>query len=280
LQGDAHKYTKAHSKEGYKLLFDSVNSEFEGVPSSKNYVIDFGDFADLIPIHHKYYDPKIHKIPPLEQIELFLKEYQFIAHAVLFILDSTHPQILGANIGNVTEFVCHQLREKYKPYRRDGLYGTFTAKADFRSVDNKRIFKLYCTHGSKSLFSAADDDIRVDSNLALALKRHLRKKASDCAIMAKGHTHKLISQEPKPKLCIIDDGHRLISKYPEPTDYHALEYIPEEMRWYLSTGSFRRSQILDIVDYAEKREYDPADLGFLVCMIRDRKIASVKKVVL
>jgi len=59
-----------------------------------------------------------------------------------------------------------------------------------------------------------------------------------------------------------------------------LEYISEEMRWYLSTGSFRRSQILDIVDYAEKREYDPADLGFLVCMIRNRAIAGVKKVVL
>jgi len=222
LQGDAHKYTRAHSKEGYKLLFDSINSEFEGIPAHSNYTIEFGDFADLIPIRHKYYDPEVHKLPPLEQIELFLKEYEFIVHALLFMLDSTHPQML-AEMGNITKFVCHELQQRYTYLRLRDLFGTQTARADFRALNGDRIFKLYCTHGTKGLWSAADDDIRIDANLALSLKRHLRKKGSDCAIMARGHTHKLIVQEPKPKLCIIDNGQELISKYPKPGDYHSLD---------------------------------------------------------
>jgi len=280
LHGDAHKYVGAHSKKGYKLLVDSVNSEFEGLPESRNYLIDMGDFADLIPIRHKYYDPKYHKATPLEQIARYVKESEPIIHKLLFLLDSTHPQMLR-DIGNVTEYVCEQLQKDYKIKRESGsLYATQTAKAEFISSRETRIFKLYATHGSKTINSIADDDIRIDSNMALILKRHLRKKASDCAIMAKGHAHKLIVQAPKPKLCQIDNGKKLIGKYPNPSDFHALEYIPEEMRWYVNTGSFLRSQILDYSTYAEKREYDPVDLGFAVVMVRDRKIVDVKRITL
>lgn len=276
LHGDAHKYVKAHSEKGYKKFIDSVNSEYEGVPALNNYVVDFGDFADLIPIRHPYYDPKFHKLSPLEQMELFVDDYKELVHALLFVLDSTHPQML-ADMGNVTEFLCAQLRDKYKT-RNTSFYATQTARAEFISTKGTRIFKLYATHGSKTVTSTADDDIRVDSNMALILKRHLRKKASDCAIMAKGHSHKLIIQSPKPKLCVTDNSKKLVAKYPKPSDYHGLDYIPEEMRWYVNTGSFLRSQILDMSTYAEKREYDPVDLGFAVVLVRDRKIMDIKRV--
>jgi len=52
------------------------------------------------------------------------------------------------------------------------------------------------------------------------------------------------------------------------------------MRWYISTGGFLRTQILGASTYGEKREYNPMDLGFVVCMIRNRAIAGVKKMVL
>ena len=279
LQGDAHKYTKAHSADGYKLLFDSVNSEFEGVPASKNYVVDFGDFADLIPHSHRYFDPKVQSSSPLEQIERIVEDYEPIAHALLFMLDSTHSDFLK-EIGNVTEFVCHRLEEKYKPYRRGGLFATFTAKADFRSIDNTRIFKLYGTHGSKGIWSRAGHQIRRKANKTMALVEYLQEQATDCAVMARAHTHQLIVQEPLPKLCMWDDGENLYSFYPDPTEYHGLKNIPEEMRWYISTGGFLRTQILGASTYGEKREYNPMDLGFAVCMVRDRKIAGVKKVVL
>jgi len=48
----------------------------------------------------------------------------------------------------------------------------------------------------------------------------------------------------------------------------------------VSTGSFLRTQILDVTTYGERREYDPVDLGFPVVMVRNRQIAGVKKVVL
>jgi len=261
------------------LLFDSINSEFEGVPPSKNYTIDFGDFADLIPTHHKYYDPKSQKLLPLEQIKRFVEEYEPIAHALLFMLDSTHAQFLKT-IGNVTEDVCHRLEEKYKPYRRDGLFATEMAKADFRNADGGRIFKFFGTHGEKGIWSRSPDDIRKDANRALTLKSLLSPQASDCAVMARAHTHLLIVQEPKPKLCVKDDGQKLYHFYPDPTDYHTLDYIPEELRWYISTGGFRRTQVLGYPNYSERREYPPASLGFPIVMVRDRKIAGVKKVVL
>lgn len=274
LFGDAHTGNKAFSDSAYKFFINTITSRFKGLPAGKNYGIDFGDPADFITRTDKRFDPDIHQVTPLRQIENFAELYQPIKHAVLCFMDSNHCQTLN-EIGNVAQFVCKQIWGYDEGIRK---YGTESVRVTFVTQKGNRMFKLYGTHGRKSINSAADDIIRIESNQMLSLKRHLKNKASDCCVMAKGHTHKLIVVPPKPKLCLKDNTKKLLDFYPDPTEYHRLDYIPEELRWYVNTGSFLRLYALGVNTYSERAEYDPIDLGFAVVLVRDRKIQDIKRV--
>ena len=266
LFGDKHHGNAAFSKKAYNKLIEMINSEYEGVPASRNYGIDTGDPCEFITRKDSRFAPEIHPIPPLTQIKQFCEEYQPIKHAVLFMLHSNHIQTLD-EIGNATKYICEELGI---------LYGTYSAKITFLDSNDELMFKAYGSHGRKSINSTADDPQRRRVNMQLILKRHLREKASDCALMFKGHTHKLLLQEPTPELCLKDDTKKIVSFYPDPTAYHKMFYIPKEMRWYVNTGSFLRLYALNKNTYSEQAEYDPVDLGFAIVEVRNKKISDVK----
>lgn len=269
--GDTHEGNAAFSEKAFNKFADMFFSEYEGIGRDKNYLLHMGDPGEFISRTDTRHDPKIHRKTVLQQFKAIRDRYKIFQPQTLGMLDSNHPLTLDP-LGNVTEWLCGE-EQLNIPYL------TYSAKFTFLTKQKEELmFKLYATHGKKTINSAADDEIRVGSNQQLILKRHLKRKASDCAVMLKGHAHKLIVTPPTPKLCLADNLKRLVEFYPDPTKYHQMDYIPWELRWYACTGSFLRTYLLDHNTYSEKAEYDPVDLGFCVVVVRDRKIKTVNAI--
>ena len=132
----------------------------------------------------------------------------------------------------------------------------------------------------KSFCSYSEAKATINQLLAkveqLVLKRHLKFKAGDCAVMIKHHTHKLLVCKPESEVYLVDDGEQIRQAY---TGWGQDEpYIHPDARWYGNGGSFMKLYIDGITGYAERAEYDPVELGFLVLKVRDRKIVSLDPV--
>lgn len=276
LFGDIHAGNRAFSKDAWNYFINTVNSEFEGIGPEKNYSVFMGDAADFITRKDDRFDPDIHKITPLEAIDDIKTFFEPIKHTVLAFLRSNHDNFIK-EIGDVAKYMCKQIwgAEEDNPVR--AKYATESAKITFLDKAENRMFKVFVEHGKKSVNSTADDMIRIESNLRLILKRHMRFKHTDCAVNAKAHIHKLLVQPPTPPLCMKDDTKKLIHFYPDPRAYHKLDYIPPEFRWYVATGSFLRLYVVNATTYSERAEYDPVDLGFPVVICRDQRVQDVKR---
>ena len=128
------------------------------------------------------------------------------------------------------------------------------------------------------LANAVVPEPNVKSNMELSLKRSLKFKAGDCAVMTKGHTHRILVADPIKELYLTDDGERIRGHY---TGWGQAEsYIHPDARWYGNTGSFLKLYGIGHSGYAEIFEYDPMEIGFLVLKIRDKKIISLDPVYL
>jgi hypothetical protein len=154
-------------------------------------------------------------------------------------------------------------------------YGTYTSIISYRNKRGELLFKVYAAHGRGSIKSAADDPIRVEANLNLSLKRKLKNKAADCSVSAMGHTHLLLVSKPKKTLYMTSEDGAIMQNYME--GEQAARYIHPDHRYYLNTGTFRRTSMRGVSDYAEKAMYDPVVLGFPVLLVREGKIVDVVK---
>lgn len=203
---------------------------------------------------------------PQEQLDRAIKEREPIKKMLLAILMGNHERKLW-RWGNITAKACKELGVEY---------GTYTAKISIVDKHGDLMYKFFETHGSKTINSTADDPIRKESNERLMLKRKLKFKAGDCAIMIKHHAHKLIVTPPKRELYLIDDGKEIKQRY---TGWgQNEEFIHPDARWYGCAGAFLRLYGDGISSYSEIGEYDPVELGFLVTKVRKKKIVAVEKV--
>lgn len=261
--GDKHSGSVLSSSSGWEELINLMLHKYDGCKN--NYGVDGGDAIEAICIDDKRFSPEKLKEPlPLEQMKIAIEQRRMIADKILFMLQGNHERKL-CKFGDITQMICNELKVDY---------GTYTAKATFKDKNDNLMFKLYETHGFRSINSSADDPIRRDSNHQLILKRHLKDKAGDCAIMIKHHVHKLIVSKPQKKLYLTDDGNKTIQNY---THWGQNEnYIHPDSRWYGCAGSFLKMYGDGFSGYAEVAEYDPVELGFLITKVRDKKIVSVE----
>ena len=109
--------------------------------------------------------------------------------------------------------------------------------------------------------------------MKLALKRHLKFKAGDCAVMIKHHAHKLLVCEPEQELYLTDNGKKIKQGYT--TYIQNSDYIHPDLRWYGCAGAFLTMFGHGISGYAEVAEYDPVELGFLIIKVRNKKITGL-----
>ena len=265
--GDLHDGSALSSHHGWEKLCNMMNSEYDGCKN--NYGVEGGDDIEAIMIDDKRFDPEKLKQPlPLEQIDRAIKIRQPIKHMMLAKLMGNHERKLW-KFGDITEKICNELGVDY---------GTYTCKLTIRDSKSRNMYKIYETHGFRNVTSTADDPKRRRVTMQLIIKRHLKFKAGDCAVMIKHHTHKLLVCNPESELYLTDNGKQIQQAY---TGWGQNElYIHPDARWYGNAGSFLKLHGKGISGYAEIMEYDPVELGFLVLKVRDRKIVGLEPVYL
>lgn len=263
LFGDKHTGSRLSSKDGWEQLMDMLHSPYEGCRNNR--AGHMGDVHEAITVDDKRFSREMMSEPlPLEQKKLAKQEIEPAKGLIEFIIEGNHDAALW-RFGNLVKEICTEL----------GIpYGTYTTKLTVKDKRGKMMYKLYATHGHKGITSTADDPKRRKGNMQLILKRHLRFKAGDCAVMVKGHTHKLMVCKPESELYLTDNGKRIMQNYTKwGQDEH---YIHPDARWYGNTGSFLKMYGDGDSGYAERAEYDPVELGFLVLIVRDRKIVELR----
>ena len=263
--GDQHLGSALSSQKGWDKLIEEMASEYDGCKN--NYGIDGGDMIEAIMVDDIRFSPEKLKEPlPLEQMNRAIELRQPIKHQLLFALMGNHERKLW-RFGDITAEICEKLGI---------VYGTYTAKLTVEDTAGQLMYKLYATHGFRNISSTADDPKRRKSNMELILKRHLRFKAGDCAVMIKHHTHKLLVCKPDPELYLLDDGKNIRQAY---TGWGQDEkYIHPDARWYGNAGSFLKLFGKGISGYAEIFEYDPVELGCLCLIIRNHRIIELKPI--
>lgn len=268
LCGDDHEGTILRATKGWEKMCDMVESHYAGIPPRSNFVVHHGDHIEAIMLDDPRYDLETAKTAiPSEQNGHAVENLKPIKKHIITVLDGNHPRKLW-KFGPLTKNLCEALGVEF---------GTATAKISWVDRKGKPLFKSYHTHGKKLINSIADDPERIESNMNLILKRHLKRKAGDAVLMAKGHSHKLLVAKPKQQLFMTDDGKNIHQDYTQNT--HTDPFIHPDHRFYVNTGSFYRSFAVGVSSYAELAEYDPVELGFAVVRVRDRKIEDVDKVV-
>lgn len=260
--GDLHDGSVLSSEKGWYTLENMMNSEYDGC--SNNYGVDMGDMIEAILADDPRFSPEKFDEPlPLVQMNMAIKKREPIKDKLLTILMGNHERKLW-RFGDITQEVCKKL---------DIPYGTYTSKLTINDSKGNLMYKNFVTHGFRNITSTADDPIRRRVNMELILKRQLKHKAGDCAVMVKGHTHKLIVCKPEMELYLIDDGKQVKQAY---TGWGQSEsYIHPDARWYGNSGSFLRLYGKDVSGYAEIFEYDPVELGWLILRVRNKKIISL-----
>ncbi len=265
--GDVHDGSSLSTQKGWAKFVRTLTSEYDGC--SNNYAIDGGDPIEAITVDDKRFSEMQMTEPlPLRQMRFATEKREPIASQLLTMLDSNHTRKLW-RFGPIAEMMCEDL----------GIpFGTYTCKISIMDKKGRLMYKVYETHGSKSITSNADDPLRQRVNMQLILKRHLRRKAADCAVMIKHHVHKLIVTPPVTELFLTDNGKRIQQNYTSGGQSEA--YIHPDARWYGCAGSFMRLYEDGMSGYAEIAEYDPVEIGFLVTKVRKGKIVSVEPVYL
>ena len=260
--GDLHDGSVLSSTIGWNELVKLMNSKYDGC--NNNYGIEGGDMVEAICCDDKRFSSeKLAEPLPLAQMREAVKRRQPIKEKILTILQGNHERKLW-RFGNITEDVCDDLGVPF---------GTYTAKVTINDKHGNLMYKVYETHGFRNITSTADDPKRRQANLELILKRHLKFKSGDCAVMIKHHAHKLLVCKPEAELYLTDDGKKISQNY---THWGQNEpFIHPDARWYGCAGSFLKLHGKGISGYAEVMEYDPVELGFLITRVRNKKIVSV-----
>lgn len=272
--GDEHNGCSLSSQNAWRALVEMINSRYDGCKN--NYGVESGDEIEAIMVDDRRYSPE--KLEPrkgeaaeplpLVQAKDAIAKRRPIAKRLLYMLEGNHNRALW-RFGNLTAFIAEELAVDF---------GTYTAKLTIRSEDGSLMYKMFHTHGSRSITSTADDPKRRKTNMELILKRQLKFKAGDCAVMVKGHAHKLLVAKPEADLFLTDDGRKIKQNY---TKWGQTErYIHPDARWYGCSGSLLRLYGDGISGYAEVGEYDPVEIGCLVLIVRDRQIIELRRIVL
>jgi hypothetical protein len=243
------------------------------LPASKNYAVDHGDCVEAILTDDKrYHAESTREACVLSQIHEAARARMPIRDKLLCILYGNHEDKLH-RFGNLTVELCRQI------WGDDSRYGTYAGKLVYHNNKGLRLFSHYATHGRKSIGSAADDIERQLANQRIQLKRHLYRKQGDCLLMSKGHTHKLMTREPSEELYVVDDGLELQHLYKH-QGMCCDQWIDPDSRWYVNTGCFIKTFVMDAVTYSEMAEYDPVDLGLAIVRWRGDKIEGIDRILI
>jgi len=250
LAGDLHFGTSACYVKGWEAMLARVKKE------KNTYLVLMGDLLEAIAVddfrwHSEVHDPKV---TPLMQAEALIEYLYPVRKKILACLTGNHEQKLW-RFGDLTKMICE---------RAELPFGGYSCKIEITN-GGAGLYKIYATHGRLSVNSQADDPLRRLSNHRLSLKRKLQHLAGDAAVMACGHTHRLITVQPEAELYLTDDGSHIQAAYTKGVQHGS--HIDVNLRWFANTGSFLKSTIVGACTYSEQAMYAPVMMGYpeIVC---------------
>jgi hypothetical protein len=265
--GDKHGGNLASHHDGFCEMRETILHSYDGVPAQHNKYVDSGDIIEAITLDDPRFDPEsCDDYSPITQVNDAIKDYKPMAKHIICMLDGNHPRKLQRIVPYLTKHVCNLL---------DVPYGDYSAKITMRDMHDNYLFKIFGTHGRKSINSGLPDPAQRWSSMQRSLKNAMRRLADDCMVMFMGHSHQLIDVPPHEELYLYSSGGKLKQGYLQ-ADY-AANYISPDLRYYINTGSFFRTQMEGFSTYAEQAQYAPAVLGYYILKIRDFKIAGLER---
>lgn len=267
LFGDSHTGSLMFSENDFSQMVDMMNSSYDGLSEKYNVGIDHGDQVEAITVDDKRYCGKTTRVESIdEQINQSIKLRLPIKKKLVCMLKGNHEHTIQRTT-MATNRICEGVGV---------AYGTFSAVINYTDSKGRLMFKHFATHGYGSISSSADDPVRQLSNRRLSLKRKLKSKFGDVLLSTMGHTHQLLICRPEPILYLTSQSNKIQQNYTEPRKKHG--YIEPNHKWYANTGSFMKLYENGVDGYAERAGYDPVELGFIVCKIRNRTVADMVKV--
>lgn len=267
--------------EGSILKFQKVIDQIiDEVLTVKNtYIVHHGDWAEAMLIDDPRYNPEAdEQYSPLKQYQKIKKEIRPIRKKFLAAMYGNHDKRLFKFGNLVRDYLCSDEEETVSI-----PYGTFACKIVVKNKGNVS-YKIFATHGRKSISSAADDPARQKVNRKLILKRHLKNKAGDCLFMTKGHNHQLIRLTPAETLYLTNEGKKLLQNYTGDWNLHS-GFVHPDYRFYAGVGCAYRTFAdpalkVPTSSYAEESDYDPVELGYIRAVIRGPRVIAFEKVIL
>jgi hypothetical protein len=218
----------------------------------------------------------------LPQIYRTVRAYEPIKKHFVAMLEGNHDAKLW-RFGNIVAHICREMWGEYSKY------ATLTCKINWVDQDtNEIMFKQFATHGRRSIRSNSPDPIRREANVKYQLRDRLYRKAGDAFLMTRGHVHQLFHSAPMREMFLYDDDKTIVSDYTGISQ--SRRWIHPDHRWYISVGSFYRvygSELHEydpedpyhsvMSSYVEAGDYDPAQLGYAVTLVRNGQIVEVKE---
>lgn len=232
--------------------------------------VHMGDICDAFWVDDRRYNPTTCTSPPEAQREHQIEILTPLAKTkrLLTILEGNHEWELQKKVGDFASGLCRRLQEKSKC--QYPIAGTFTNKLELWTKKGSPMFKVWTTHGRKSISSISPDPQRKRAYMQFRLKRLLEDMAGDCIIMVRGHSHIVLVTSPMPTLYLTSERGKLKQHYTKAGIGTVAGFIPPEHRFFGCSGSFLKSQVVGVSTYSELGEMAPTELGYLKAIINDR----------
>jgi len=267
--GDTHIGSEMSTHSGITKAVAMIKADPQA------YAVFMGDGVEGISINDKRFDldtlDKDNPVPKM-QVDKLASLLEPIKEQLVVYLFGNHDLPLLSEWGDIAEEVCERVG-------RPEIYGTASCKVTFKTSRGKILFKGYFTHGRRAVTSAARDPLQRETQYKVRLKNLMGPLAGDCALMVRGHNHRLVIGEPSSELYLKDDGRRLRASYTT-TDYSS-EFIHPDLRWYGCAGSFYRTfGVLGKTSYAERAEYPPTETGMIRFDIENGQIINGEKIII
>lgn len=270
LFGDFHFGNPLTHYSGIKEAIYYVKSD------RRAYSVFMGDGIEGIVIDDSRIDLQS-KISFPEQEKNDLKfELLPIKNKIINYLIGNHEWKL-LKFGNMASAICNDLNIPY---------GSYSSKISI--YNHSLMYRVYVHHGTGTLNSKNKDAAKRKIQLLEKLKSKLFDQASDCHVMAMGHTHKMLIYTPEEQNGLFLTGENRISQHYELPPIPEEGFIHPDFRYYINTGGFVKLQDATLFDpmsnekaisgYAERMMLSPLELGFVVLEVRRGKIVGAKKI--
>jgi len=270
LFGDTHVGNESSSDATIESFVRQVKGTKQGFASLG------GDQFECIAVKDKRYAHDTHSTATRwgHQRDHLINLLDPLGRRLKWALDGNHEKTIA------NDYLINEDLRKHFNTHDAGEGFTYTIKALFPG------FRLLDWHGMGSVNSKAGDAHQRERNDEIKVKRKLRDlPADDCEVNIMHHIHKMRISKPIVALNMVTDPTRcnLEQTYTEPSRIwidkkKEIYRIPEEERWYASSGAALKTYDEGISGYGEVLGFRATEMGCIVVRVKNDKVQTVEKV--